>query len=313
MLSSWKPTVFEREVRLRRGANRAVDKARQAKDRCRIYKGLGLPRQRLVFQDAAFPPWLYSSNCVAGAKARLPRPCRRLVPIARMTASCSRWLNGLDQHIRYSRPSRRLAYFLTAMGHYHDETRRVGHPKRAGRHCSLSSIHFRHLPLEKNNILTCLRRRVPNGDDCVRSGRCGGSVERHRCQHRSRALADHTWTDGTQHSQDVVLQLPAQVFIFFQKCWGGSRLLAQFVTGHSGFTVSFEQIGYRNEVCVGNLFPMSWQAHHHPGSTDLLEVHFTPPKGKAERSLLEHDFISKLPGYFACPTHISNRRAPSPR
>ena len=141
----------------------------------------------------------------------------------------------------------------------------------------------------------------------------GASIEKHRCRHRSRALADHTWTDGTQHSQDVVLQLPAQVFIFFQKCWGGTRLLAQFITGHGGFTVSFEQIGYRKEVCIGNLFPMSWQAHHHPGSTDLLEVHFTPPKGKAERSLLEHDFISKLPGYFACPTHISNRRAPSPR
>lgn len=90
----------------------------------------------------------------------------------------------------------------------------------------------------------------------------GASIERHRCRHRSRALADHTWTDGTQHSQDVVLQLPAQVFIFFQKCWGGTRLLAQFITGHGGFTVSFEQIGYRKEVCIGNLFPMSWQAHH---------------------------------------------------
>lgn len=157
MLSGWKPTVFEREVRLRRGANRAVDKARQAKDRCRIYKGLGLPRQRLVFQDAAFSLWLYSSNCVAGAKARLPRPCRRLVPIARMTASDSRWLNRLDQHIRYSRPSRRLDYFLTAMGHHNDETRRVGHPKRAGHHCSLSSLHFRHLPVEKNNIVAVLR------------------------------------------------------------------------------------------------------------------------------------------------------------
>ncbi len=106
----------------------------------------------------------------------------------------------------------------------------------------------------------------------------GASIERHRCRHRSRALADHTWTDGTQHSQDVVLQLPAQVFMFFQPCWGGTRLLAQFITGHGGFTVSFEQIGYRKEVCIGNLFPMSWQAHHHPGSTDLLEVHFTPLK-----------------------------------
>jgi hypothetical protein len=49
MLRRWKPTVFEREVRLKRGANRAVDKARQAKDRWRIHKGLKLPSQRLVF------------------------------------------------------------------------------------------------------------------------------------------------------------------------------------------------------------------------------------------------------------------------
>jgi hypothetical protein len=49
----WKPTIFEREVRLKRGANRAVDKARQAKDRWRIYTGLRPPRQRLVFDHIA--------------------------------------------------------------------------------------------------------------------------------------------------------------------------------------------------------------------------------------------------------------------
>lgn len=140
----------------------------------------------------------------------------------------------------------------------------------------------------------------------------GASIERHRCRHRSRALADHTWTDGTQHSQDVVLQLPAQVFIFFQKCWGGTRLLAQFITGHGGFTVSFEQIGYRKEVCIGNLFPMSWQAHHHPGSTDLLEVHFTPLKVRLNAVSSNTTSLASCLATLPAP-RISVTGEPSPR